>query len=68
MLLRQSLAKTQKSSLRMATVFLKTLYFNFCRPHSALYQKATETTPAVQQNTSNGPRLDEPRLEGRGVF
>ena len=26
MLLRQSLAKTQKSSLRMATVFLQTLY------------------------------------------
>ena len=30
-------------------VALQVAYFNFCRPHSALYQKATETTPAVQQ-------------------
>jgi hypothetical protein len=32
MLLRQSLAKTQKSSLRMATVFLKTLYQSAIQP------------------------------------
>lgn len=30
-------------------VALQIAYFNFCRPHSALYQKATETTPAQQQ-------------------
>jgi hypothetical protein len=40
MLLRQSLAKTQKSSLKTATLFLKTLY-GFGR----LYQKHREPAP-----------------------
>jgi IS1 family transposase len=30
-------------------VALQVAHFNFCRPHSALYQKATETTPAKPQ-------------------
>jgi IS1 family transposase len=30
-------------------VALQVAYFNFCRPHSALKIKATETTPAIEQ-------------------
>jgi len=45
---RLTLGYSKKLANLEHSVALMVAFHNFCRPHSALYQKATETTPAKQ--------------------
>jgi IS1 family transposase len=46
---RRTLGYSKKLRNHKFAVALQVAYFNFCRPHSALHQKATQTTPAKSQ-------------------
>jgi hypothetical protein len=46
-------------------VALAVAFHNFCRPHSVLYQKTTETTPARQRTPAMASWVDRSRLDGR---
>jgi hypothetical protein len=46
---RLTLGYSRKLANLEHSVALMVAFHNFCRPHSALHQKATETTPAKQR-------------------